>query len=59
MRFIDSFRLRRDDDYAFGAEICEFYALGNAIPGFKDYLNQAKAKNVGHRALETMFRQLV
>ncbi|BBN09824.1 hypothetical protein MPTK1_4g23000 [Marchantia polymorpha subsp. ruderalis] len=46
VRFIDSFRLRRDDDYAFGAEICEFYALGNAIPGFKDYLNQAKAKNI-------------
>ncbi|KAL3688449.1 hypothetical protein R1sor_014758 [Riccia sorocarpa] len=46
VRLIDSFRLRRDDEYTFNGDICEFYGGGSPMPGFKYYLKQAKQKKV-------------
>ncbi|KAG6549217.1 hypothetical protein Mapa_009203 [Marchantia paleacea] len=46
VKLIDSFRLRRDDEYTFSAEICEFYGGGNPLPGFKHYMKQAKKKKI-------------
>lgn len=46
-RFIDSYRLRLDDDYVWGGgNLHGLYAREEPLPDFKKYLNKAKQAKV-------------
>lgn len=46
IRFVDSFRLRTEDEYTFRGDASGLYADEDPMPYFKRYLKKAKAKGL-------------
>lgn len=46
IRFVDSFRLRTEDEYTFRGDLSGLYAQEDPMPCFKRYLKKAKAKGL-------------
>ncbi|GAQ91741.1 hypothetical protein KFL_008430020 [Klebsormidium nitens] len=46
IRFVDSFRLRTEDEYSFNGDVSGLYAQEDPMPCFKRYLKKAKAKGL-------------